>query len=75
MVNAAVLQNEAEAMIIDQILNEEKIPHLVQSYFDSAYGNLFQLGERWGELQCESEDQERVLYLLKEVRKANIIQE
>jgi len=75
MENVAILQNEPEAMIIEQVLKEEKIPHLVQSYFDGAYGNLFQLGERWGELQCEPEDRQRVLGLLKEVRKANIVQE
>ena len=75
MEKVAVLQNEPEAMIIEQILNEENIPHLVKSYFDGAYGNLFQLGERWGELQCQPEDKQRVLSLLKEVRKAKLVQE
>ncbi|MHC1745604.1 MAG: hypothetical protein AB9895_00465 [Negativicutes bacterium] len=47
-VKIAVLQNEIEARLLDSILQERQIPHVLRSYHDVAYDGLFQLQQGWG---------------------------
>ncbi len=47
-VKVAVLQNEIEARLLDSILQERQIPHVLQSYHDVAYDGLFQFQQGWG---------------------------
>ena len=43
-----ILENEIEAQILDSILTERNIPHLIRSYYDSAYDGIFQTQKGWG---------------------------
>lgn len=56
-----VLQNAVEANLIDGILSEHNIPHLIRSYHDSAYDGLWQLQSGWGQLDAPSEFREEIL--------------
>lgn len=47
-VKIAVLQNEIEARLLDSILQERQIPHVLRSYHDVAYDGMFQLQQGWG---------------------------
>jgi hypothetical protein len=44
----ATLENEIEARLLDSVLNERNIPHLIVSYYDTAYNGLYQTQKGWG---------------------------
>ena len=41
-INIAIFENIIEAQLIDSILNEQNIPHMIRSFYDTAYDGLFQ---------------------------------
>jgi len=45
---AATIENEIESQLLDSILNERNIPHLITSYYDTAYDGLYQTQKGWG---------------------------
>ena len=47
-----ILENEMEAQRLSSILDEEGIPHVVRSYYDSAYDGIFQSQRGWGHLEA-----------------------
>jgi hypothetical protein len=53
--------NEIEAMLLDEILNEKGIPHLIRSYHDSAYDGLWQLQSGWGHIEAPEEYKDDIL--------------
>ncbi len=55
-----VIKNEVEAGLLDTILNEHNIPHLIRSYHDSAYDGLFQMQKGWGVLYAAEEHRQEV---------------
>lgn len=60
-VKILVFNNEFEAKLLDEILNEEKIPHLIRSYHDSAYDGLWQMQSNWGHIEAPEEYREEIL--------------
>jgi hypothetical protein len=55
------LNNEFEAKLLDEILNERGIPHIIRSYHDSAYDGLWQMQSGWGHLEAPEEYREEIL--------------
>jgi sorbitol-specific phosphotransferase system component IIA len=53
--------NEFEAKLLDEILIEKNIPHLIRSYHDSAYDGLWQMQSSWGHLEAPEEYKEEIL--------------
>ena len=47
-----VLENDIEANLLDSILNERQIPHIMQSYYDTAYDGLYQTQKGWGHVSA-----------------------
>jgi hypothetical protein len=47
-VKIVVLDNEVQARVLESMLKEQGIPHLIRSYHDSAYDGLFQMSKGWG---------------------------
>ena len=62
------LANEIEAQILDQVLNENNILHLIKPYGDTAYGNLLEFGRGWGFIRAAEKDKETILALLADIR-------
>lgn len=60
-VKVLVFNNEFEAKLLDEILNEKNIPHLIRSYHDSAYDGLWQMQSNWGHLEAPEEYMEEIL--------------
>ena len=56
-----MLKNEIEAMLLDEILTEKQIPHLIRSYHDSAYDGLWQSQSGWGHLEAPEEFTDEIL--------------
>lgn len=65
----AVLENGFEAQLLDSILTERNIPHLMRSYHDSAYDGLYQVVKGWGHVSAPPSYWEEVLEILSDLRK------
>ncbi len=75
-VKVAVLDNEIESQILDDILSEQDIPHIIRSYYDDVYGNLFQISNGWGSVYAPKEYEQEIKETLEEIRKgAEIFEE
>ena len=62
-----VLNNEIEANLIDGLLKERNIPHLIRSYHDSAYDGLWQSHAGWGQLDAPEEFKDEILKIYNEM--------
>jgi hypothetical protein len=56
-----VLNNEVEARLLDAVLSEQEIPHLMRSYHDRAYDGLWQQQQGWGHVEAPDDFEERIL--------------
>lgn len=65
----AVLDNEIEASLLDSILTERDIPHLMRSYHDTAYDGLFQTQKGWGYVGAPESFEEEIREILNDLRK------
>ena len=73
-VKILVLRNAVEASLIDEILNEKGIPHIIRSFHDSAYDGLWQTQSSWGRLDAPPEFKEEILKIYDEMsRPDNIV--
>jgi hypothetical protein len=61
------LNNEIEAALIDGLLNEKNIPHLLRSFHDSAMDGLWQMQSGWGYLAAPEEFREEILKIYNEM--------
>jgi hypothetical protein len=55
------LKNEIEARLLDDVLTERNIPHILRSYHDSAYDGLFQYQSGWGHIEAPAEYRKEIL--------------
>ena len=55
------LSNEIEALLLDGLLNEKGIPHILKSYHDSVYDGLWQTPTSWGHLEAPEEYRDEIL--------------
>jgi len=60
-VKILVFKNEIEAMLLDEILTEKQIPHLIRSYHDSAYDGLWQTQSAWGHIEAPEDYRKEIL--------------
>jgi len=67
-IKVIVLDNEIEAQLLDSILAERDIPHLMVSYHDTAYDGLFQTQKGWGHVSSPSSFKQEILEILHEMR-------
>ena len=68
-IKVTVLDNEIEAQLLDSILEERDIPHLIVSHHDTAYDGLFQTQKGWGHVSAPLPFKQEILEILDEVRK------
>jgi len=62
-----VLENEIEANLLDGLLKEREIPHVIRSYHDSAYDGLWQYHSGWGQLDAPEEYRDEILMIYNEM--------
>ncbi len=70
-INVAILENIIEAQLIDSILNEQNIPHMIRSFHDTAYDGLFQFQMGWGEICAPLSYKQEIIDILNDVRSKN----
>lgn len=68
-VKIAVLDNEIEARLVDSILTQNSIPHVMTSHHDTAYDGLYQLHSGWGHIEAPETYRDEILEIIEEVRK------
>ena len=66
-VKILILNNEIEANLIDGLLKEKEIPHLIRSYHDSAMDGLWQMQSGWGHLEAPEEFKDEILKIYSEM--------
>lgn len=47
-----MLKNEFEAALLDEILKDKEIPHIIRSYHDRVYDGLWQTPTGWGQVEA-----------------------
>jgi hypothetical protein len=62
-----VLNNEVEAMLMDSILREKNIPHVLRSYSDLVYDGIFQTQKGWGHIESKEEYREEIMEVYKDI--------
>ncbi len=60
-VKILIFRNEIEAMLLNEILTDKGIPHLIRSYHDSAYDGLWQSQSGWGHIEAPEESKEEII--------------
>jgi len=65
----AVLENEAQAGLLDTILEERQIPHIMQTYHDSAYDGLFQFQKGWGAILALPQYRDEIMAALEDIKR------
>jgi len=63
-----VLDNEAQAGLLDTILTERGIPHVMQTYHDSAYDGIFQTQKGWGAILAAPQFRSEIMTALEEIK-------
>ncbi|MGB8492476.1 MAG: hypothetical protein WCE64_15585 [Bacteroidales bacterium] len=64
-VKILVLNNEIEAKLLDGLLTEKEIPHLIRSYHDSALDGLWQMNSGWGHLEAPEQFRDEIMSIYK----------
>ena len=63
------LDNEIEAELVDAILCERGIPHIMRSYYDSAYDGLFQGMRGWGVIEAPESVHEEIRAVVADIKR------
>lgn len=54
------LNSEMEAQVLENILNEQDIPHIIKNHHDTVYNGIYQMSSGWGHLEALPEDTEKI---------------
>lgn len=74
-VKIATLENEMEASLLNAILVERNIPHMIKSYHDIAYDGIFQTARGWGYVGSLESYRQEILEILSDIKKTKIWEE
>lgn len=66
-----ILDNEIEASIMEDILNDREIPHLIQSYHVPGYNGVFQFHQGWGHIEAEEEYKTEIIEIYNDLKQSN----
>ena len=62
------LDNEIIAQLIESILVEREIPHILRTNHDSAYDGLFAYQQGWGFIEADPKYRDEILKIYEEVK-------
>lgn len=65
----AVLDSEVQAELVDSVLDEQNIPHLMRCYHDSAYDGIFQTQAGWGQIEAPAAFRNEILAVIEDVKR------
>jgi hypothetical protein len=64
----AILENQFEAQLLESTLMERNIPHMLRSYYDTAFDGLFQTQKGWGYVSAPVEYVDEIKEILSDLR-------
>jgi hypothetical protein len=64
-----VLNNEFEASLLEEVLNDRKIPHGIVTSDDSALGGIIELENGWGYVEAPSANRAEIETIYREITK------
>jgi hypothetical protein len=64
-----VLNNEFEASLLEEVLNDRKIPHGIITSDDSALGGIIELENGWGYVEAPESFRAEIESIYKEIEK------
>ncbi len=64
----AVLDNEVQAELLDSVLEERGIPHVMRSYYDSALDGIFQARAGWGHVEAPLSFRDEIMAVLADIK-------
>lgn len=62
-----ILDNEVQAQIMDAVLTDQEIPHVMKSYYDCGYDGIFQTQKGWGHIEAPEEYRYKILQIVKDL--------
>lgn len=62
------VDNEFIAGLMDSILTERNIPHILRTFHDSAYDGLFVNQQGWGVIEAPPKYRDEILKIYEEVK-------
>ena len=65
----AVLDNEVQAELVDSVLAEREIPHIMRSYYDSALDGIYQAKSGWGHVEAPESFRDEIVAVVEEIRR------
>jgi hypothetical protein len=65
----AVLDSEVQAELVDSVLEERNIPHVMRSYYDSALDGLYQARGGWGHIEAPEEFKDEILAVIEDIKR------
>ena len=65
----AVLDSEVQAELVDSVLSERGIPHLMQCYHDSALDGIYQARAGWGHIEAPGDSNDEILAVIEEIKR------
>ena len=65
----AVLDNEVQAELVDSVLSERNIPHLMRSYHDSALDGIYQARSGWGHVEAPESCRDEILAIIDDIKR------
>jgi hypothetical protein len=69
-IKVVTLENNHEANLLDEILNQRAIPHHIESYYDTAFDGLYQTQKGWGRLSAPESYHKEIMEIISELREA-----
>ena len=67
LVKILVLNNEIEAQLLDSMLKERNIPHVMRSYHIYAYDGALQVHQGWGQVDAPERSRKDILEIYNEL--------
>ena len=67
IVRVARLECEVQAQLLDAILAEQKIPHVIRSYHDAALDGVFQSTMGWGHVEAPARYRDEILAIIRDM--------
>ena len=64
----AVLENENEARLLESILTERAVPHVLRSYHDTAFDGLYQTQKGWGQVNAPAPYHDEINEIISDLR-------
>jgi hypothetical protein len=65
----AALDSEVQAELVDAILSDRGIPHIMRTYHDSVYDGIFQTSMGWGHIEAPQSFRDEILAVIADVKR------